>query len=165
MVDQVTKTQLDTNTWGTAMFIERCRSLSAADLDKPQPIGPGPLRETIWHIIDAMFYFADGFAGRAYTDRDEGRTRASLDALAALLDGADSELRAAIDKFFEIHSLTDPVRFPVADSDIPAHVALAQIFDHGSYHRAQCVHMLKRLGALDEPLEFSPLDMEMNGPA
>lgn len=163
MVDQVTKTQLDSNAWATAMLIERSRSVSPDDLDKPQPIGPGPLRETIWHIIDAMFYFADGFAGRAYTDRDEARARASLDALASLLDSADGELRTAIDEYFQSHSLTDPVRFPVADSDIPAHVALAQIFDHGCYHRAQCVHMLKRLGALDEPLELSPLDRESDG--
>lgn len=149
--------QLGASAWAIRRVIDRCRELQPERMHDAQPIGPGSLAETIWHIIDAMLYFADGFAGRPYIDVALSMPHDTLEALRALLDGAEAELRRSISDRLDENPCAD-VRFPAADAAIPLVAAIAQVFDHASYHRAQCAHMLKRLGAFDPPLEASPLD-------
>lgn len=149
--------QLGASVWALGRILDRCRSLTPEQFQRGLAIGPGSLAETLWHMIDAMFYFADGFAGRPYVDVALESRHDTPEALRALLDRAEDELRRSICTRLD-RSPCAPVRFPSADAEIPLITAIAQIFDHASYHRAQCIHQLKRLGALEPSLELSPLD-------
>lgn len=156
-VRELVEEQLSASVWAVGEVIDRCRTLPPGHFHGALAVGPGSLAETLWHIIDAMFYFADGFAGRAYFDVGLTTPHDTPDALRALLDRAEVELRRSIaDRL--VQRPGDAVRLPAADREIPLASAIAQVFDHASYHRAQCAHMLKRLGAFEPPLEVSPLD-------
>lgn len=148
--------------WAIGRLLERSRALPAAKLEEDLGIGPGPLRATIAHTIEAMFFFADNFRGREYEERaDFAALSSSLDGLGALLDRAAGELREALAGAVERGV---PERLPWPSSErgwMSGAAALAQVFDHATAHRAQCVNMLKRLGV--PPPDLDPMSFEASG--
>jgi uncharacterized damage-inducible protein DinB len=153
--------QLSCSAWGVRRVLEACRGLSSAWFTQPLDIGPPPgsLQSTFAHTIAAMFYFADNFSGRAYQERAHfNDNKATVDGLLMLLDEAEGELRGAVQGFLFANedNLDAPLHWRYAKRDIPATVALAQVFDHTTHHRVQAVHMLRKLGVTELP-EAYPL--------
>lgn len=126
-------------------------------------IGPGGVRENLAHTVEAIFFFADNFAGRDYVERPgyaEGSK--SLDGIAGLLEDAARELKAAMVGACA-KGLGERVMWPNAEGGtMPAETAVAQVFDHSTLHRAQCINMLKRLGVRPVP-DLDPMTFTATG--
>lgn len=144
--------QIAHSAWALARLIEHARTLPAAKIEENLGIGPGSLRQNIAHTIECMFYFADNFAGLEYVEPKEfAADSKSLDGLSRLLDSAHAKLRLAMLRACE-RGFGETVHWPNAESGtMPAAAAVAQVFDHSTLHRAQCVNMLKRLGVTPVP--------------
>jgi uncharacterized damage-inducible protein DinB len=154
--------QLACSAWGVRQAIEACAGLSSASFSQPLDVGPPPgsVQGALAHTIEAMFYFADNFSGRAYHERPHFQeAQRTVAGMQSLLAEAESELRGAIHGFLFANedNLDAPVHWSYAKRDIPASLALAQVFDHATHHRVQAMHMLKKLGVSPLP-EASPLD-------
>lgn len=152
MIDAIVSMQLEHNVWSTRRLIEACRPLSRQQWEQNFDIGPGSLAATLSHIVETMAYFADCFAGKVYERRPDFAARASTpDTLLSLLDEAGRALDDAVESLVLRHAERGSVMWRSAPGGkIPVPVALAQVFDHGTHHRAQCLNMLRRLGV--EPL-------------
>lgn len=144
--------QIAHSAWALARLIEHARTLPTAKIEENLGIGPGSLRQNIAHTIECMFYFADNFAGLEYVEPKEfAADSKSLDGLSRLLDSAHAKLRLALLRACE-RGFGETVHWPNAESGtMPAAAAIAQVFDHATLHRAQCVNMLKRLGVNPVP--------------
>ena len=126
-------------------------------------IGPGGVRENIAHTIEAMFFFADNFAGREYVERPEFQSESkSVSGLRRLLAAAGEALRNSL---LPVCSRPIPatIHWPNAEGGtLPAVVAIAQMFDHSTLHRTQCINMLKRLGVRPVP-DLDPMTFRATG--
>ena len=145
--------------WAIGQLLERSRGLPAARFDEDLGIGPGSLRFNLAHTIEAMFFFADNFRGRAYEERpDFAALSGSIDGLSTLLARAAGELREAVGAAAE-RGIPDRLPWPSSERGwMSGTAALAQAFDHATAHRAQCVNMLKRLGV--PPPDLDPMSFE-----
>lgn len=152
MIDAIVSMQLEHNVWATRRLLEACRPLSRQQWEQNFDIGPGSLAGTLSHIVEAMASFADCFAGKDCERRPDFAAGASTpDSLLSLLDEAGRALDDAIESLVLRHAERGSVAWRSArGGKLPVPVALAQVFDHGTHHRAQCLNMLKRLGV--EPL-------------
>ncbi len=152
MIDAIVSMQIEHNVWATRRLIEACRPLTRQQWEQSFDIGLGSLAATLSHVVEAMAYFADCFGGRTYERRHDFAVRAATpDGLLSLLDEAGRALDDAVESLVLRHAERGSVAWRGAPGGkIPVPVALAQIFDHGTHHRAQCLNMLKRLGL--EPL-------------
>ncbi len=152
--------QIAHSAWALRRIIECARTLPAAAIEQDLGIGPGSLRQNIAHTIECMFFFADNFAGLEYVEpADFAAQSQSLDGLATLLDSAHAKLRLAMLRASE-RGFDNTVHWPNADSGaLPAAAAVAQVFDHSTLHRAQCVNMLKRLGISPVP-DLDPMTFQ-----
>jgi uncharacterized damage-inducible protein DinB len=148
--------------WALLSLIDAARDLSTEQLELDLNIGPGGVRTNIAHTIECMFFFADNFAGRDYAEPTDFQSLSStLGGLRALLARAQRNLESALLAFAQLPA--DHVFWPNADAgSIPAATALAQVFDHAALHRAQCIHLLKRHGALPPP-DLDPLTFASTG--
>lgn len=161
-MNRLVEVQLVASAWSVRKVIEACGSLTHEQFNRPLGIGPPPqsLQGTLAHIIEAMFYFADNFAGREYQEPAHFAANQKTPAgLISLLDEATRLMRGAVDEF--LASVNDdfdaPVRWTGIGRNISAALALAQVFDHATHHRVQCVNMLSKLGV--DPLpEAYPLE-------
>lgn len=142
---------LDHNEWANDRVIHACVSLTDTQLDHEFPMGPGTLRKTITHTIAAMRIWADRLGGgpiRPWFDTP-GLTPA---ALAAINREAAADLRRTafagpMDQTIEVRRADQVRRYPRAH--LIVHVAT-----HGMHHRAQCLNMLRQLGA--DPASLPP---------
>jgi uncharacterized damage-inducible protein DinB len=144
--------QIDHSAWALRELISIARMLPATKIEEDLGIGPGSLRENIAHTIECMFFFADNFAGLEYVEPKEFAVDSrTCDGLSRLLDSAHAKLRLAMLRTCE-RGFDETVHWPNAESGtMPAAAAVAQVFDHSTLHRAQCVNMLKRLGVMPVP--------------
>lgn len=147
--------------WALRSLIDAARALSPQQLEQDLNIGPGGVRANIAHTIECMFFFADNFAGREYFERpDFARRTATLDALSDLLDEAQHDLAVAL--ITTACAAPDTVPWPNSGAGhLPTPAAFAQVFDHATLHRTQCINMAKRLGVTPipdlDPLTFASL--------
>jgi uncharacterized damage-inducible protein DinB len=144
--------QLAHSIWALRQLLDHARSLPADAIEQDMGIGPGGVRENLAHTIEAMFFFADNFAGREWYERpDFDRLSRSLDGLRQLLDAAAIELRGAVLGAIS-RGLGERVYWPnAASGSLPSAAAITQMVDHATLHRAQCINMLKRLGISPVP--------------
>lgn len=161
MSNRLVAVQLDASAWGVRQVLEACRDLTPEQFNREHDIGPPPgsLQGTLAHIIEAMFYFADNFAGREYVEPPHFAAMQSTTAgLSQLLGEAEAAMRTSIEEFLRAarDDVDALVHWSGIKRDIPASIALAQVFDHATHHRVQCMHMLKRLGVTPLP-EAYPL--------
>ena len=135
--------------WTTRELLLRSAGLADAWLDREFDLGLGTLRRTFLHIVRNMEVWADLMAGAAV--RADGD--ASVAGLVARLDGAAADLakvaydvaqRGAWDAKF-VDSLDRPPTEKTYGGGI------AHILTHSMHHRAQALHMLKRLGVSGLP--------------
>lgn len=146
---------LEHNTWATRRVLEACRGLTPEQFAQDLSIGPGSLRSTLAHVIEAMGYYADNFAGKKPDGRaDHSERTRTVDGLVAMLTEADAKLRAAMGPMLENPPSASGARIvwpSIPTRAVSAWAAIQQVFDHGSHHRAQCLNMLKRLGVSPLP--------------
>jgi uncharacterized damage-inducible protein DinB len=152
MLDPLIQFQLDHNTWATHRLIDACSNLTSEQFERNMDIGPGSLQATLAHIIETMFFFADCFAARQYIDRADFAVKSRTTAgLRELLDRSSRELAADMTKALA-GGVPDVLTWASSErGKMSGPAAVAQVFDHGSYHRAQCMNMLKRHGVSPLP--------------
>lgn len=154
------------NLWATRVILERCRSLTPEQFSRAFPIGPGEhagLHAICTHIVGAMRRWTDRIRGGEIRPPLESwrpgyapRPEYTPDELLSLLDDAHLGLTAVLaDTRTRGPEREVVLRFPGSgvSHTLPAGVALASALVHGHYHRAQCMNILRRLGAwtMDEP--------------
>lgn len=150
------------NTWATRALLEQCRGLTHQQFHQDFGIGPGSLHDNIMHCIAVMGRWIDRIEGRPLRPRIDGRTSGddsspvqprSIDDLLALLDSADREWREVLPRLRPRLGEVLEVTFPGSSQKYRFTVAAAiiHVTNHGMHHRAQCIHMLKRLGVKELP--------------
>jgi len=151
------------SSWAIAQLLSHARRLTDEQFNQDLGIGPGSLRVNIFHVIEAMFFFADCFAERPWTERPNLHSDStSIDGLARLLDQATRDLGDAMTSAIA-RGLPDSLAWASSNSGrASGAVAIAQVFDHATLHRTQCIHMLKRLGVSPLP-DLDPLSFEAAG--
>lgn len=162
-MDDLLHAQLDHNTWATRQIIDACRAIDGDTFTRNFDIGPGSLQATIAHVIEAMLYFSATLRGDRYTQPAEFvQHAATADGLGKLLDDADRALHDAVATYLDEHFTRDRIPWPDSDRTYPAATVLAQVFDHGTHHRAQCLNMLRQTGQVDLPA-LDPLHHDDDG--
>ena len=155
--------EIEHGAWALGQLIDHAGRLSAEAVERDMNIGPGPLRVNIAHTIEAMFFFADCFAGKTSAEPpDFAELSATLAGLRTLLHRAHANLRASM-----LTAIANglPAMVPWTGTDagaMPAAAAIAQAFDHAALHRTQCVNMLKRLGVTPVP-DLDPMTFVASG--
>jgi uncharacterized damage-inducible protein DinB len=158
MLDAHISAQFEHDAWATRQIIEAATALTAEEWRQPFPVGPGSLERTLAHLVEAVDFFTDILARRAYAPRAEFRDGPiAPDALHRQHARASAALAATVEATLSEGDLEQTVEFPVGSGrDVPLFVALTQMADHGSHHRAQCLWMLRSLGH-GAGLEVHPL--------
>lgn len=130
--------------WATRQVLEACSRLTPQQFLHRFEMGPGSLHDTTTHILGAQRAWTDLLAGRDPRPRLEG-TQRSVPELLALLDESASDLAAVAGD----HPLDETVTrsrggksYTFARGAVLTHVAT-----HAVHHRAQCLNMLRQLGA------------------
>lgn len=136
------------NAWANRQLLEACAKLPEDQFHKPFDMGPGSLHDTCTHIIGTMRAWGDMLAGREQRDRLEGKRR-TVQELQDLHDKVDADLQLAA-KEGELDTTVTGERGGRTYTFLRGAV-LTHVTTHGMHHRAQCVNMLRHLGA-DIPL-------------
>ena len=151
-VVQLVRFQIAHSVWALGELIRHAQALPGGAVDQNLGIGPGSLRENLVHTLEAMVYFGENFAGREfdparYADVERcSKPERGMDGPRELLDIAAARLREGMVGACE-NGVPEKVLWPNAEGGwLPGATAIAQVFDHSTLHRAQCVNMLKRLG-------------------
>jgi uncharacterized damage-inducible protein DinB len=133
--------------WTTNELLRRCEGLTDEQLDREFDIGHRTVRATLLHIVRNVEIWSDLMAGRRVRPAQQGHSlavrlhRASAD-LAEVARGVAR--RCAWDDRFT-DTLDDPPKEKTYGGGI------AHVITHSMHHRAQVLHMLRRLGARDVP--------------
>lgn len=155
------------NAWATLRVIDFCREISDEAFHRRLGIGPGSLHDTLTHIIAAMRSWADRIDGRPIRHRievPEGHAwtyqgpaseaskppmpRRGLDELAAFLLEATDDLNRVYERGRQ-RGLGTPftIKFGEKSYTFSIAAAMSHVLTHGVHHRAQCLVMLRQLGA------------------
>lgn len=146
---------LDHNAWATRVLIESCRDLSDEQFHQKFDIGVGSLHDTLRHVVGAMLRWADRIGERPLRTTIEDGPLLRVDALLALLHQADAELRALAESLERADGWNTTINFPNGvggEFAFSKAAAIVHVLTHGAHHRAQAVHIRRRLGLA--PLEF-----------
>lgn len=136
--------------WTTRQLLLRCKDLPDAQLDQEFDIGLRTVRKTFLHILRNMEVWSDLMAGipvRAEgSDRSVAGMIARLDRAAADLAGVARGVaqRGGWDERFIDHLDRPPTEKTFGGG-------IAHVTSHSMHHRAQALHMLRRLGVAGLP--------------
>lgn len=140
--------------WTTGLLLDRCAELRDDELDRELGMGWGSVRGTLAHIIRNMEAWS-GLMDGSITRRNQlpAVKRMTLEEMRTMLDRASDRLArvsrgvAARDGWDELwtDSLDDPPTRKTYGG------AIAHVITHSMHHRAQVLHMLRRLGLKDLP--------------
>lgn len=150
--------------WGTRVLLDACTALSREQFHQQFDIGLGSLHETLTHIVSVMRRWTDRLAERpprpmlhavaklpGIPSDAKDRTPAEL---RELLDLAEKELLATVTLLRDQDRLASTlvVEWPAEGGVIKRYTftrgaIIAHVTTHGFHHRAQCLNMLRRLGA------------------
>ena len=141
--------------WTTRRLLTLAGTLDDTALDRGFDVGHGTLRATLEHVVRNMEVWTDLMAGVPVRDRpaaDDTAARSPA-GLAARLDRAAKDL-ARVARDIAGRGAWDITWLDVLD-DPPTRKtyggALAHVITHSMHHRAQAIHMLRRLGVPDVP--------------
>ena len=131
------------NDWANRQILEACRELSPEQFHRKFEMGPGSLHDTMTHVFEAMLIWTDIMAGRERrTFEKKSRTPSEL-----------LEMQAEASESFTAQARARPLTDPVT------HIRMGQswtytrggvithVMTHGMHHRAQCLNMLRHVGA------------------
>ena len=157
--------------WATREVLRACSGLTDEQWHRRFEIGPGSLHDALTHVVGAMLRWADRIDGPPTELRPsiEGIARRTPAELLALLEAAESGLAASADRArarglgteFDVTLAGKTHRFTLG-------AALVHVTTHGMHHRAQCLNMLRHLGApgiSDRLPEIDPLDWQLQAEA
>ncbi|HZW07571.1 MAG TPA: DinB family protein [Phycisphaerales bacterium] len=151
--------------WATRMLLERCRPLTRDQFHKRYDIGMGSLHDNLTHIVGVYRRWTDRIDGRPLRPalspvpgrpdiRHDAKDR-TPDELLALHGQAVPDLRAVVAKWRAtpdgLASLVHP-EWPRKEGELNRYTftrgcCLTHVCSHGTYHRAQCVNMMRHLNA------------------
>jgi uncharacterized damage-inducible protein DinB len=136
------------NLWANRQIIEACAALTPEQFHQRFEMGPGSLHDTVTHILAAMRVWGDTLGGREQRPRLEGTVR-SIAELSAILDEVSAEIAVAA----QMHPLADEATLTRGGKaySFPRGGILTHVTTHGMHHRAQCLNMLRHLGAIPLP--------------
>jgi uncharacterized damage-inducible protein DinB/ribosomal protein S18 acetylase RimI-like enzyme len=134
--------------WTTRQILLCCREVSEADLHRRFDIGHGTVHETLAHMIGNVRIWADLMNGAVDTSVWERVENASLDELIELHDAAYADFAALARRIRDEDRCderwTDTLDDPPAEKSFGG--AIGHVITHNMFHRADLLHMLKRLG-------------------
>lgn len=136
------------DSWATGQLLDACEHLSNEQFHQSFEMGPGSLHDTITHILGAMRSWGDLLAGRDFRDRPEG-SQFSIESLRQMLQDAADDLRASATAHPNDEVLSRERGGRVYSFTRGA--VLTHVATHGMHHRAQCLNMLRQLGADAQP--------------
>jgi uncharacterized damage-inducible protein DinB len=137
--------------WATAQMISACEKLTSEQFHKPFDIGPGSLHNTITHILGCIRTWTQTLAGKEISMRLEA-------------DGIQRAPRQLMELLGPIYHefQQEAHRLPLSDSTtrtlksgkvvtLTRLELFIHVFTHGMHHRAQCLNMIRQLGATPLP--------------
>lgn len=153
--------------WGTRAILNICETLPREQFHQKFDIGLSSLHDTLTHMISAMRRWTDRLAKRTprpmlhavpefphVGGENSDRTPAEL---LAMHEDAARDLRATMDAIRRDGRLASTISMDWPGSGAEAGlmktytlavgVIIAHVTTHGYHHRAQCLNMLRRLGA------------------
>jgi uncharacterized damage-inducible protein DinB len=155
------------NVWANRTLLDRCETLTPAQLTAPAVASYGTIIETLRHLVMSDAGYLSSLGGPETSWRAEYQR--ALDAVpepwheGPMEDGDLDELERRIDETdrlwdaFLAEAEFDPERVSVLDGgtyECPAGIVMAQVFHHGSLHREQVCAMLTALDI--EPPDLQP---------
>jgi len=145
--------------WATTQLLERCATLSEAQLDHAFDIGHHTLRETLDHMIYVIDFWAGWMSGRPVP---HDRTTLQYERTLPALTNRHARFQAAFAEF--ARSATDAGRLDEQFIDHYSYpqsigATILQLLYHNTQHRAEIRHMLERLGVTDL-WDFDPQEWE-----
>lgn len=148
--------------WGTREVLRACAGLAREQFHRSFPIGLGSLHDTLTHMVSTMRRWTDRLAEREprpmlHTVPEyphlSGETRERTPAeLLALLDDAERDLRAVYRAEPAWLASTLSLDWPGDQGRTMTYTftraaVIAHVTSHGYHHRAQCLNILRHVGA------------------
>ena len=148
--------------WTTRQLLLRCKELADAQFDQDFDIGLRTVRKTLLHILRNMEAWSDLMAGvPVRAEEADG----SVAAMIARLDRAAADLAAVAKAVAQRGGwdgkFVDPLDRPPTEKTFGG--GIAHVITHSMHHRAQLLHMLRRLGVKGLP-EGDVLSWEQQAP-
>lgn len=141
------------NRWANAEILRRCERLSGEQFHQRFEIGPGSLHDTMTHVIGAILRWSDRIGQQALRPSIESvegtkecarRTPAELLQLnVSACEGFDRVFQSQRPHLAEVREW----KFPDGSHRFTVSAAIIHVTNHGMHHRAQCMNMLRHLGA------------------
>ena len=144
------------NDWAWSTLLDASQDLAADDLDRPFELGLGSLLETIRHLYAAERVWFERWLGRKLDEHPHARTLASV----AKLCDAHANFAAARNAFIDSagpqgvagrieykNTQGEQMSWPLGDM-------MLHVCNHGTYHRAQALNMLRHLGRKAPGLDY-----------
>ena len=136
--------------WATHQLLKACETLSPEQFHRRFEMGRGSLHDSIAHMIAAMRAWTDVLALRPPRPRvDSDGIQRTVSELTALLDESADELsRLALGHPVDeiVSRERDGKTYTFTRGGVAAHATT-----HDMHHRAQCLNMLRQLGAVPLP--------------
>ena len=139
---------LEHDQWATRQILETCAALSDEQFHRRFEMGPGSLHDTLNHMLAAKRGWGDMLAGREDRPRLEGVKRTVAE-LTALHDEIAGDF-AAIARAHPVDEIVSRSRGGKMYS-FPRGGVVTHVTTHGMHHRAQCLNMLRHVGAASLP--------------
>ncbi len=132
------------DTWTTRQLLLLCRGLTDEQLDREFDIAHRTVRATFVHLIYNVEAWSDLMAGQPMR-ANQGR---SVSELIVRLDRAANDLakvsKAVAQRDGWDERWVDPLESPPVERTYGG--SIAHVITHSMHHRAQLLHMLRRLG-------------------
>jgi len=136
--------------WSMHQLLDALDQRTDDELHRRFEMGVGSLHATVVHMLGALRGWTDVLAQRDFRDRlDASTTTFSMADLRRLLDEASDEFEMLVRGNPHDELLTGErggTTYTFSRGAIMTHVTT-----HAMYHRAQCLNMLRQLGAEDLP--------------
>jgi uncharacterized damage-inducible protein DinB len=158
---------LEHDRWATRRLLDAARTLTPGQLHELLDIGPGSVHDTLRHIVGAMRRWADRIEQRELRPSIEQESSPrSVDELMALHDEAASDIARIARDLERDHRLDESFEFIIRGWKgvfrVTFGTALVHLMTHGTHHRAQCLNMMRRLGAAPDALpEIDAIEWEL----
>jgi uncharacterized damage-inducible protein DinB len=139
--------------WARLRMIDHLGALRRRQFDRKAEMGPGSIRRTLLHVLDAERWWQDNWRGRppeVYepTDESEDSTKI-LAALAVTAASRRVQLAAMTAERLTERVIARPS--PDRELEFTLGDTVLQLSTHGAHHRAQLLNMLRREG-VDPPV-------------
>jgi len=134
--------------WADRELVDACAGLSDDQLHRRFEMGMGSLHDNLVHMATAMRVWGDVLRRGEVRPRLEGQ-RKTVAEIRELFDGACADL-AILATGEPLDAMVSRTRDGVT-IELTRGGVLMQVLTHGMHHRAQCLNMLRQIGAKQPP--------------